>query len=336
MHQARSITHQHANGCDDAAWLCLGLTMLVMATLQLSDPFAWSIPGLLPPLGFGLLLGALATLYARIRPNAKIFAMVTGLQLMVLFSAAGASLSYMVAARAGPLWDARLAGWDQAMGLDWLAWMHWLDAHPLFATPLNLAYRTLIPQMIALILILGLCGRLAELRIAIQAAMMAGLTIILLSGLMPAVAAYVHYDLHPADYPNLRPAAAFVHMADVTGLRDGSLRLLSLDRMEGIITFPSYHGALAVIFCWGFSRATIMAARYVGMIVALLTLIATPVDGAHYFSDVIAGALVAGLSLCLASRTIHMRIRLPLVVKVRPALAPYGWRSDHRHSTIDV
>ncbi|CAM8643855.1 phosphatase PAP2 family protein [Sphingobium cupriresistens] len=321
MDQARVITHQHSDGCDDAAWLCLVLTIMIMAPLQLSDPFTWSIPGLLPPLGFALLLGALATFYLQIRTNAKIFAMVTALQLMLLFSAAGASLSYMIAARAGPLWDARLAGWDRAMGLDWLAWMRWLDSHPLLATPLNLAYRTLIPQMIVLILILGLCGRLAALRTTIQAAMIAGLAIILLSGLMPAVAAYVHYGLHPADYPHLRPAAAFVHMADITGLRDGSLRLLSLDHMEGIITFPSYHGALAVIFCWGFSRATIMTARYGGMMVATLTLIATPVDGAHYFSDVIAGAVIAGLSLCVASRTIHIRVRPRIHMKVQVSVA---------------
>ncbi|WP_298399333.1 phosphatase PAP2 family protein [Sphingobium sp.] len=306
---------RYPQGHDDAAWLLLGLTGLFILPLQMIDPFVWSIPGLIAPCGFALLLGALALFYSRHRPDPKIFAMVTALQLMMLFSAAGASLSYMIAARAGPLWDAQLSGWDRAMGLDWMHWMHWVNDHPLFATLFNLAYRTLIPQMIALIVVLGLCDRLAALRIAIQAAMIAGLTIILLSGLMPAVAAYAHYGLHPADYPNLHPAAAFVHMSDISGLRSGALRLLALNHMEGIITFPSYHGALAVIFCWGFSRATVAVARYTGITVALLTLIATPVDGGHYFSDVIAGAMIAAVSLWIGHRTIHLKVRF------RPAAA---------------
>ncbi|QGP78616.1 phosphatase PAP2 family protein [Sphingobium sp. CAP-1] len=322
MQQTHPTPNRHPNGRDDAAWLLLGLTGALIVPLQLVDPFAWSIPGLIAPCGFALLLGALAFLYARHRPDPKIFAMLTGLQGMLLFSAIGASLSYMIAARTGPLWDARLAEWDRAMGMDWPGWLHWMNAHPLFATALSLAYRTLIPQMIALILVLGLCGRLAALRIVMQAAMIAGLTIILLSGLMPAASTYVYYDLKPADFANLHPAAAFIHMPDFTGLRDGTLRVLALDRMAGLISFPSYHGALAVIFCWGFSRATVAAIRHAGMVIALLTLIATPVDGGHYFSDVIAGVLVAVISLAIARRTIHLTIRLRPAIRAGASLAP--------------
>lgn len=322
MEQAHPIRKRHPDGQDDGGWLLLGLTGLLMLPLQLFDPFAWSVRSLIAPCGFALLLGLIAHYYTRHRPDPKISAMVTGLQVMMLFSAAGASLSYMIAARGGAMWDRQLMLWDHAVGLDWLGWMHWVNDHPLFALTINLAYRMLIPQMIVLILILGLSGRLAALRVVMQAAMIAGLTIILLSGLLPSAGTYTYYDLNPADYPNLHPAAAFLHMADLTGLRDGTLRLLTLDRMEGIITFPSYHGALAVIFCWGFSRASIAPVRYAGMTIALLTLIATPVDGGHYFSDVIAGVLIAAISLAVAHRTIHMTVRLRLAKTAGARLAP--------------
>jgi membrane-associated phospholipid phosphatase len=322
MEQAHPIRNRHPDGQDDGGWLLLGLTLLLMLPLELFDPFGWSIHSLIKPCGFALLLGVIGHFYTRHRPDPKISAMVTGLQVMMLFSAAGASLSYMVAARGGAMWDRQLTLWDHAVGLDWLGWMHWVNAHPLFALTINLAYRTLIPQMIALILILGLCGRLAALRIVMQAAMIAGLAIILLSGLLPSAGTYSYYALNAADFPNLHPAAAFLHMADLTGLRDGTLRLLTLDRMEGIITFPSYHGALAVIFCWGFSRASIAPVRWAGITIALLTLIATPVDGGHYFSDVIAGALIAAISLAVAHRTIHMTVRLRPARAASAVLAP--------------
>ncbi|MGA1808181.1 MULTISPECIES: phosphatase PAP2 family protein [Sphingobium] len=296
-------------GRDDGAWLILAITGLLIALLQWIDPFTLSLRSLAGPVGFALLLGALACYYHVLRPVPAIRAMLTGLALMLLFSAIGASLSYMIAARGGPLWDDQLARWDGAIGLDWLSWMHWLDAHPLLATLLNLAYRTLIPQMIALILLLGFCHQLAALRIVMQAAMLAGLCVILLSGLLPAIGTYTHFGLSPSDYPNLRPAAPYLHIADLNGLRDGSFRALTLDRLQGIITFPSYHGALAMVFGWGFSRATIRAVRWIGTTLALLTLIATPVDGGHYFSDVIAGALIAAASLWIACRTVHWTIR---------------------------
>jgi hypothetical protein len=284
------------------------LTALITLGFEIAMPFQLTLRGMVQPLAFVLLLGGLSAFYRRCRPNERISAMLTAMQQVALFSAVGVVLSYMVAARAGPFWDASFAAWDRALGLDWLGWLGWLDAHPLVALSLKLAYISLIPQMVAIIVLLGLTGSFAALRITVLAAMIAGLTTILLSGLAPGLTTYAHFGLSPGDYPHLTPAAPFSHVADLTALRAGTLRILVVDQLQGIITFPSYHGALAVVFGWGFSRAPFAWLRWPGMLLAGMTLAATPVDGGHYFVDVMAGALIAAASLWIASRSVHLRL----------------------------
>jgi len=313
-------------GRDDAGWLVLFATCLAVASLQLADPFHVVLRDLLIPAGFAVLLAAVATFYRTARPDPKIVAMTVGLQQMTMFSAVGAMLSYMMAALGSDPADAWLAGWDHALGFDWVQYLHWINAHPAVAAPLQLAYESLMPQMVALIVVLGLGERLDALRTAILGAMLAGLANILISGALPAFDAYVHFGLTPADYPNLHPSASFVHMKDVLGLRDGSLRTLSLTTMQGIITFPSYHSALAIVFGWGFSRASLWYVRWPGMTFAAMTLFATPIDGGHYLSDVLAGCAIAAISLWIASRAIHVDLRR------RTARGEHIRSSPSRHS----
>jgi membrane-associated phospholipid phosphatase len=109
------------------------------------------------------------------------------------------------------------------------------------------------------------------------------------------MAMFVHLGLQPYDYPNLDPAAAFVHVAHLSALRAGTLRVISLDGAEGLITFPSYHAALGVIFATSFW--TVRSLRWPGLAVNTVMIAATPIDGGHYFIDVLAGIMVAAVSL---------------------------------------
>jgi membrane-associated phospholipid phosphatase len=117
---------------------------------------------------------------------------------------------------------------------------------------------------------------------------------------MPAMAMYVHLGLQPADFPNLSPAAAYVHVEHIHGLRDGTLRALNLSAAEGIITFPSYHAALAIIFLVGFWSVPLL--RWPGVALNLALLAGTPIDGGHYFVDLGAGIAIALVSILAAGR----------------------------------
>lgn len=93
----------------------------------------------------------------------------------------------------------------------------------------------------------------------------------------------------------------------IGGLRDGSIRVLDLSAMQGIVTFPSYHAALAAIFIWAFRampKLTISGAGSAG-----LTIIATPLGGGHYATDVVAGLVLTIASIAVARRLVFIGIR---------------------------
>ena len=81
-------------------------------------------------------------------------------------------------------------------------------------------------------------------------------------------------------------------------LRSGKRVLI--DEMAGLITFPSFHSAWAIFYMWAFYP--IKRLRVAAILLNLLVLAATPVQGAHYFIDLVGGAIVAALSIYLAVR----------------------------------
>src|SRR3546814_12195667 len=85
-------------------------------------------------------------------------------------------------------------------------------------------------------------------------------------------------------------------------LRSGALRTLGSESLTGIITFPSFHAAAAVLLGWGFASF----GRLGWPLVALnaLMFVSAIVGGGHYLVDLIAGAAVALIGLWLAARLI--------------------------------
>ena len=252
---------------------------------------------LMPDLA-AILLHLIARFYRIVRPAPRIGAACEALAQLIIFTMIAGPLSYLAASLGGPLQDSRLAAMDALFGLDWRNWLALLDSAPGVAGILRVAYDTLMPQLAAVLLLLGFTGRTEELRRFVWATSLAGLAAVLISGLIPAAGCYAYFGLTPADFPHINPSVPFLHMADFTGLRDGSDRLIDLATLKGIITFPSFHAALATLYGWAFWQNR--ALRWPGLAFEALVLLATPVDGGHYFADVAAGMLIASVSLWFA------------------------------------
>jgi hypothetical protein len=261
--------------------------------------FSASGPSVIRPvLAVGLLMG-IRWFYRHRRRDDRIAVAVTGVAQLITFTAVGAALSYILASGTGPLWDSTFMAWDRALGLDWSAYLAFVDARPTLGWWLGIAYQSITPQLIVAGSLLALSGRIEASRSFVAAFVVCALLVILISGATPALSIIPHLGLGPADYPNLTPAAAYGHVSDVLGLRNGTLRTLTLDRMEGIIAFPSLHAGLALVLATAFWSMRWL--RWPGLVLNAAMLAATPIHGSHYFVDVFAGLAVAAASLALVS-----------------------------------
>lgn len=300
---------------EQASWAMCALTGAVLAGWVLVTDFVIDPLSALGPFSVVAGLSGLIHFYTRYRPDARIASTLTALVQLIVFTGLGAPLSYCVASLALPFWDETLRHWDLMLGLDWRACLDWVNARPIFGSALSFAYASIMPQMIIITAALGLSGHTRELRLFVTAVTLSGLITVLISGAMPAMAYFVHLGLTPADYPNLSPGADFVHKGAMEGLRDGSFRILALDEGEGIITFPSYHAALAVIFAAALWKLRWL--RWPGLALNMLMIVATPIDGGHYFVDVFAGIAIAILVIVLSEQAAAWsgvglpRLRLP-------------------------
>lgn len=250
-----------------------------------------------PALGIAALCVAVRRGLARGLP--RLHAGATAFLQMTLFTIVGVVLAYALAARGGPLWDARLAAADARLGLDWPVLFRLFDRLPTAALWAGgLAYHSLTVQMIVCIVVLSATGRVAALRAAVAAAIASGFVTILLSALVPAMGNV--FD--PAGYHHLWRSVAWMEQGMIAGLRDGSWRTLDLTQLMGIVSFPSYHATLPVILVW--AQRDVPRWRGVAAAWAALTILATPLFGGHYAVDVLAGIVLALVALAAAPRLV--------------------------------
>lgn len=292
---------------DSAAWAAIAILAVLVGWCQ------WIGPVPIDPASATSLaiacggLGVAAWFYRAIRPRENFAVMCIALCQVLLFSAVGIVLSYLLARGGGPLWDERLAAWDRAIGFDWHAYVGFIDGSRLLSGVSYLAYGSLIPQIILLVLALGFSSRLTELRTVMLGAILCGGVTILVSALFPAVSYPAHLGLTAGDFRHIDPWAGYVHMADLTALREGTFDRLTFGKMQGIITFPSYHAGLSAVTLWGFWASRMEWLKWPGMTLAALTIAATPVNGGHYLVDVLAGLAIAWVSLLVARRAVRWK-----------------------------
>jgi len=84
------------------------------------------------------------------------------------------------------------------------------------------------------------------------------------------------------------------------GVRDGSIINISRLAPTGLVTFPSFHAASAVLLAWALWHIPYL--RYPGLALNAMMLAATPLYGSHFLTDVLAGAITAAVAIATAHR----------------------------------
>lgn len=267
------------------AWrLTVGVLLVDVAWL-LASGWSVSLRGL-AGVAFTVAVICAPLAIGRYRRDPRIHATVCAAALLIVFQAAGATLSYLVVATNAALVDASLAAWDRALGFDWLAMHTWVQGRPWVDVALRAAYHTGLLQLAFVVLFLGLSGRAAQLATFMRLFIVTTLATVVVSGLLPAAGPW-------KAAPGAFDASVMSHFEL---LRSGGMRHIPLQfEMQGLISFPSLHAALAVL-CVHAMRGTRLLPMFFALNLAML--VSTPVVGGHYLVDLLAGvALVVALVL---------------------------------------
>jgi len=199
--------------------------------------------------------------------------------------------SYAAARTGFPFQDALLARADGLMRINVGSVAAWVHLHPTFER-LSIWSYSLMPGMVfAAIFIPAMGGYLRRAKEFLLATIVAALLASCVLAVSPAIGPWAGFHFTP--YSN---QAWYVR--ELQTLRAPRLFTANPDYTCGLITFPSFHVALAALglfALWPFRWL-----RPIALAVAVLIAIATVTTGWHYASDGIAGILVAALGIVSA------------------------------------
>ncbi len=236
---------------------------------------------------------------------------------IVLVTVLMAPMTYVVAAANLPMRDADLLAIDRMLGLDWGAYVDYVNRHPLLADWLSYGYSMIRWPIFGIPVVLAAAHRYRRIQEFTLAFSLALIATTVLSTLVPAYGVYQQIGLDPATLTNIDARAYLDTVRDLGPVRAGALRTLDLFGLAGIVTFPSFHAASALLYAWAFWPVRWM--RPVAVLANGMMLASTPIDGGHYFIDVMAGLAIAAIAIRLACKVSG---RKPASACDLPAVAP--------------
>jgi hypothetical protein len=290
--------------------VCLGLQVLLFGTslalYRATDiEVRWS-----SDLPFLALLGALLAVWMALlaMPGGSIARrrVAEGVAAAILFLSLiqiTAPMQYGALALGRPFVDVWLDSADRWLGIDVAQLTAWTAQFPWLVSVLNLTYNSLAPQLIVPLVVLPLVGdrnALWEYLWHLHVSLIGALVCLALWPTM-YVFTFRHFD------PLVPPAMVESCMTQLWALRSGTFHVVTLQDMQGLISFPSFHTAAAIAVTWALRRQS----RWIWMPVALINVglvSATVFLGLHYVTDLLGTAVLLGASLVMYRRWCRPRL----------------------------
>jgi hypothetical protein len=283
-------------------WIFVGAMGIVLALSLALTNFSLELTGLAVAVGYvGLYAGfAHANASSPKRRDPQVMFVLGGTAQIVLITAVMTPLTYVAASAALPMQDANLLAVDRALGFDWAAYVRYVDDRPALAAWVNYGYTMIRWPIFAIPVVLAATHRYQRIEEFTFAFGLALIVTTIISGLVPAIGVFQQIGLDPISIKNLNLQPYLDQLRDLPPTRDGALRHLDLFGLGGIVTFPSFHAASAVLYAWALWPVRWM--RPIAVLAFTAMLAATPINGGHYFIDIIAGTAIAVLAIVAARR----------------------------------
>jgi len=287
MFRIRNISEIHL-----AWWLIITLAVIDMLgliftgiTLKIEASY----------LVFMFFLLGMTWLYKTKRPEPRLSLFALFSAQLCAYSLTAGILSYLIAAASGqPTIDTWLVSADKAIGLDWLTMYQWEQGHVLWHAIFTLAYASVLPQLILMPFFLLIKSRFARVREMFWLFVATSLGAVIASAFFPAEGAFSTFKVSMHE-PYLQQFLA---------LHNGSLRVIDMKKMEGIVQFPSFHLELATILTYAARGIPILFPFLLGL--NTIVIAATPSIGGHHFADLWGGGFLC-LSIITLVRWLNSR-----------------------------
>ncbi|MCH8829985.1 MAG: phosphatase PAP2 family protein [Planctomycetes bacterium] len=264
----------------------LGVSLCMAVGIQLS------LAECKAPLAVVACLGPFAYYYQCKQTPQFVICLLAVIQFLV-FTACFTLLMYACAALSFPYVDELLMTSDRMLGVHVPDIVGWAADHPHIAYALFLAYHSVLPQTLLLLIGLGFAGDRRPLELFVLRFMLALLITVAIFTVTPAEGPFVTYGLEIS-------AAQDRVLEHLQTLRSGERTSISLADSEGLVMFPSFHTTFAILLAasvWHRKRLFIPFALLNAACIA-----ATMTTGWHYFTDVLGGILVAVLVIVVTNR----------------------------------
>jgi hypothetical protein len=307
----------------DVGWqrlsqVCLGLQVLLFGTslvlYRATDiEVRWS-----SDVGFLALLGALLAIWMALLAipgggiaRRRVAEGVAGAILFLSLIQITAPMQYGALALGRPFVDVWLDSADRWLGIDVPQLTAWTAQFPWLVSVLNLTYNSLAPQLFVPLIVLPLAGDRNALWEYLWHLHVSLIGALICLALWPTVYVftYRHFD------PLVPPAMVESCMTQLWALRSGTFRVVTLQDMQGLISFPSFHTAAAIAVTWALRRQS----RWIWVPIALINVglvSATVFLGLHYVTDLLGTAVLLGASQVMYRRWCQPR-RMNLAADTR-------------------
>jgi hypothetical protein len=216
------------------------------------------------------------------------------LALFISISAIAPVGQYAAVAFKRALIDPWLAAFDSAIGVHVGTWAAWTLSHPWLRNVLMYAYLSLLGQFFLPVLVLPVWyrNRRAMWEYAFHFHVCSAITLACLA-LWPVAIPGPYYGFKMAF--NL---SRFVEQ--FSGVYSGAITTIRPEDMEGLVSFPSFHVAGAVMVTWALRQSRVWMA--ILLPINLLLTAATVLTGVHYVADLFGTAVMCAVSLWLYQR----------------------------------
>lgn len=224
--------------------------------------------------------------------------------------------TYLAMSLDHPLADESLAYADGIMGFDWTVFIGFVDGHPDLATALQYAYSSISFQLLTLPLLLGIAGYQERSYRMIFAYGVICYTSSIISIWFPALGTYAAHGISQPQLNSINVHYGFAFLHDFLAVRSAPTFTLSLANASGIVTFPSVHAAAALLCGW--AAWPVKSFRYPFAALNVLMAVSAVSNGGHYVTDIVAGFLVATISIAVVTQVlrwqVHAKYRLPGII----------------------